>query len=188
MTTTALKLRTVLAIAGAAVLFAVPAFAGDDIFLKLQDIQGDSTDEAHRGEIRVQSYSQSVQNSATFGTGGASAGKATCGDIVITKTIDKSSPGLIMKVLTGASIPTGTLSFRRAGSERRGPDYYTVQLTDIRVNAVEQSSATTSDVGVVELIRLKVRQFRLTYYSQLPDGSLGAPQTFAFDCASGGRF
>ena len=160
-----------------------PAIA-DDIFLKLLDVQGDSTDASHPGEIIVTSYSQSVSNTVTD-IGGSGIGKATCGDIIVTKPIDRSSPGLIMKVLTGAVIPSGTLSFRRANA--KSVDYYTVALIGVSVLAVEQTNTAANASGVLELVKLKARAFRLSYIPQLPNGQPGAVQTFGFDCLNNTR-
>ena len=147
MTKHALKLRAIAAMLGSTVMIATQAMAADEIFLKLLDVQGDSTDAAHPNEIIVTSYSQSVSNTVTFDGGmGSGIGKATCGDIIITKPIDRSSPSLILKVLTGADIRSGTLSFRRAaqGSNAKSADYYTVQLTNVFVTAVEQTDNATT--------------------------------------------
>ena len=188
MTKRALKLRAIAAMLGSTVMIATQAMAADEIFLKLLDVQGDSTDAAHPNEIIVTSYSQSVSNTATF-DGGASIGKAMCGDIIITKPIDRSSPSLILKVLTGTNIPSGTLSFRRAAQSNnaKSADYYTVQLTNVFVTAVEQTSNATTASGVVELIKLKARTFRLSYTPQAANGQPGTPQTFGFDCLNNQR-
>ena len=190
MTKCAFKLGAIFAIVGSAVMIATPAIAADEIFLNLLDVRGESTTDGHQNEIVVTSYSQSVSNSSTFaGGGGSGVGKATCGDIVITKPIDRSSPALILKVLTGAVIPSGTLSFRRIGNDgaSRGPDYYTVQLTGILITAVEQTDTVGSNSGVQELIKLKARTFLLSYRPQSPTGQFGAPQTFGFDCSTNQR-
>lgn len=187
MTKRAFRLRAISSIVGSAVVIATPAIAADAIFLNLLDVQGESTESGHAKEIVVDSYSQSVSNSAAFATGGGSTvGKASCGDIVITKRIDKSSPALIMKVLTGAVIPSGQLSFRRIANYI-SQDYYTVQLTGISITAVEQNDGPANPSGVMELIKLKARTFRLTYTPQTPDGSLSTPQTFGFDCSTNQR-
>lgn len=163
---------------------ATPASASD-VFLKLNGIFGSSTDDRHAREIEIESYSQSVQSGATFGFGAGATGKASCGDIVVSKNIDLSSPALIMKVLTGARIPDGVITFRRPGKDLQ--EYYTVQLTDIIVTSVEQTDMAVAGSTVKEVVKLKARQFRFNYRDQRPDGSLGAVQTFGFDCVSNAR-
>jgi type VI secretion system secreted protein Hcp len=167
-------------------VFATPAIATQDLFLRLSGIEGSSTDERHRREIELESYSQSVQSGANFGYGSGAAGKAaSCGDIVVSKQIDAASPGLIMSVLTGARIANGTITFRRAGREQQ--EYYTVQMTEVIVTSVEQSDVAATSAPVKEIIKMKARQFRFNYFPQKPDGSLGPVQTFGFDCVSNSR-
>jgi type VI secretion system secreted protein Hcp len=167
---------------GALSLTVATQASASDLFLKLNGIEGSSTDERHAKEIELESYSQSVQSGATFGFGANAAGKASCGDIVVSKKIDLSSPALIMKVLTGTRVPDGKVTFRRAGKEMQ--EYYTVQLTDIIVTSVEQADAAVAGSTVREIVKLKARQFRFSYRDQKPDGSLGPVQTFGFDCVS----
>ncbi len=170
---------------GSLCLLAAGPATASDMFLKLNGIDGSSTDDKHPREIEIETFSQSVQSGATFGFGATGAGKASCGDIVVSKKIDLSSPALIMRVLTGVHVPDGTITFRRPGAERQ--EYYIVQLTDIIVNSVEQADAAVPGSTVKEVIKLKARQFRFNYREQKPDGSLGAVQTFGFDCVSNTR-
>ena len=162
--------------------FATPASAADSLFLKLSGIEGESTDDRHRNQIELESYFQSVQNGATFSFGAGAAGKSSCGEIVVRKKIDRASPALIMRVLTGTRIPDGLITFRRAGTDQQV--YYTVQMTDIIVSSVEQSEVPASDRTVMETVKMKARQFRFNYAPQKPDGSLGPVLTFGFDCVA----
>jgi type VI secretion system secreted protein Hcp len=167
---------------GALSLTVATQASASDLFLKLNGIDGSSTDAQHAKEIELESYSQSVQSGATFSFGAAAAGKASCGDIVVSKRIDLSSAALIMKVLTGTRVTDGKVTFRRPGKDMQ--EYYTVQLTDIIVTSVEQADAADAGSIVKEIVKLKARQFRFTYRDQNPDGTLGAVQTFGFDCVS----
>jgi type VI secretion system secreted protein Hcp len=164
----ALKSMLVLACAAGA----GQAMAAEDIFLKLSGIAGDATDDKHRGEIVVKAYSQTVSN--TGGNGG---------DITVSKNLDPSSPALITSVLTGTLIRDGLITFRRGGRDLA--EYYTVQLVGISVSSVEQVDSSAS--GVTEVVKLKARQFMYTFRPQRPDGSLGTPLTFGFDCVSNQR-
>jgi type VI secretion system secreted protein Hcp len=155
----------------------------DDIFLKLAGIPGDSTDDSHRGEIVLKSYSQAVSNPSTGGAGGAGSGIVNCGAIVVTKNLDSSSPTLIRNVVLSTMIRDGLITFRKSGGEQL--EYYTVQLVGITVNSVEQADA--SGGGVLEVIKFKARQFTYTFRTQRPDGSLGPSQSFGFDCVSNQR-
>jgi type VI secretion system secreted protein Hcp len=163
------------------------AQAADRIFLKLDGITGDSTDERHRGEIDISSYSQAFRNSANFGYGsGAGAGRVSCGDITVLKNIDRSSPDLIRQVVTGRHIRSGVISFQTS-SDQRAADYYSVTLNDILVDAIEQVDPQ-GEARLYERLSLKARSFRFSYRPLQPDGSLGAAQVFGWDCVSNSPF
>ena len=64
----------------------------EDIFAKIGDIKGESTDDKHKDEIEVLSYSWGVANTPPTGPGGA--GKAVFQDVTVVHGIDKSTPSL----------------------------------------------------------------------------------------------
>jgi type VI secretion system secreted protein Hcp len=164
---------------------ATTAAAADQIFLKLDGIRGASTDARHKDEIDITSYAQAFRNTANFGFGGGGgSGRVSCGDITVLKTIDRSSPDLIMHVTTGRHIRDGVITFRTGGE--RLLEYYTVHLRDILIDAVEQVDPP-GDAGLTEKISLKVRQFSFTFVPQDAKGQPGTPVTFGWDCASNSR-
>ena len=69
-----------------------------DIFAKLGDIKGESTDDKHKDEVEVLSYSWGVTNTAHIGSGGGGGvGRATFQDLSIVHKIDKASPQLLQR-------------------------------------------------------------------------------------------
>src|SRR5688572_2076064 len=72
-------------LAGALAAAAVAPAAAADVFLKLDGIDGESTDSKHKGEIELISYAQSFTNSASISGGGGSTGKTTCGAVTVLK-------------------------------------------------------------------------------------------------------
>jgi type VI secretion system secreted protein Hcp len=87
------------------------------VYLKIEDIQGESTDKGHKGDISIQSFSLGslAAPSAAIGGSGAGAGKVKFAEFTITKTVDKSSPLLFQKLATGKHYAKVTLSMRKAG-------------------------------------------------------------------------
>jgi type VI secretion system secreted protein Hcp len=165
--------------------FATTVCAADKIFLKLDGINGASTDTRHRYEIDITSYAQSFRSGANFGFGGGGAGRVSCGDITVLKNIDRSSPQLIMHVTTGRHVRSGVITFSTGGE--RPVEYYKVQLSEVLIDAVEQVDPP-GDAGLTEKVSLKVRQFNFTYVPQDDKGQPGTPVTFGWDCASNRPF
>jgi type VI secretion system secreted protein Hcp len=179
----ALFKRPLLAGALAATAVAAPGAAGaaTDIFLRLADIPGESTDSKHKDQIEILSFSLGFVNQPAGGSaGGGAGGKVSCGDVVLTKSIDKSSPSLIGAVMTGRHIKSGTLSFA-AATGKATQDYYTLNLSDLVVTAIQQSDSVGGP-RVTEQITISAAKFEFRYRPQKPDGSLDAARTFTFDC------
>ncbi len=158
------------------------SLAGTNIFLKLDGIQGESTDSQHPNEINLLSYSQNVSNSlsVTAGSGGSS-GKPLCGAVTVVKRVDRASPALIGDVLTGRTIKTGLISFVTTGAQAQTT--YSVTLNNLYVTSVTQSDSSSAD-PVTESVTLAPQTLLFTYRQTMPNGSLGNPLTFGFDCAN----
>jgi type VI secretion system secreted protein Hcp len=157
--------------------------AAVDYFLKIDGVEGESTDEGHKGEIEVLSWSWGVSNSGARAIGsGAGAGKANFQDISITKFLDKASPQLFLATASGKHYPTATL-MAAADADRDGKqDYYVIKLTDVIVSSFQQSGASGGDKPT-ESISLNFAKIEIEYMPQKPDGSLDAPVKAGWDLA-----
>lgn len=78
-----------------------------DMFLKIEGIDGESSDDGHQKWIEIMSFSHGVSQpvSGASGTGGRTGGRADFQDFTITKTIDNSTPDLNMHCCNGKHIP-----------------------------------------------------------------------------------
>src|SRR5205807_72834 len=87
-----------------------------DMFLKLDDLKGESEDYKHKNEIDVLSWSWGMSQSGTthMGTGGG-AGKVSVDDLSFTKYVDRGSPTLIISCCSGKHFKQGVLTVRKAG-------------------------------------------------------------------------
>jgi type VI secretion system secreted protein Hcp len=87
-----------------------------DIFLKLNGIDGESQDALHLNEIDITSWTWQIsQNSTMMSGSGGGAGKATVADITLTHNTDRSSPNLARYCFTGKHITQAVLTMRKAG-------------------------------------------------------------------------
>jgi type VI secretion system secreted protein Hcp len=128
-----------------------------DIFAKIGDIQGDSVDAKHKGEIDVLSWSWGVSQSGSIGTGGGGgSGKASFQDFQITHGVDRASPSLLKACATGQHIPEATITGVHPGSAPGAP-------------------------GLVENVSLQFGKVDLEYRPQKPDGSLDTGIHFKYD-------
>jgi type VI secretion system secreted protein Hcp len=119
-----------------------------DAYLKIEGVDGESTDSNHVGWIQLQSYSHNVSNETTGKSQGGShmGGRCQHGDISVVKPLDSSSPTLALACCQGKSHPTATLEICRSGAS--GTDsltYQKVELTDVVITSVSPQAVGGSD-------------------------------------------
>ena len=148
-----------------------------DIFAKIGDIKGDSTDNKHKDEVEVLSYSWGVTNTGSIGSGGGGgAGRATFQDLSIVHKIDKATPRLLEACATGAHLKEATIKHRKAGTQQ---EYLIVKMNDVIITGVVHSG-TGSEPGS-ETVSLAFAKVNFEYKPQKADGSLDAGVHFKFD-------
>jgi type VI secretion system secreted protein Hcp len=151
-----------------------------DIFAKLGDIKGESTDAKHTDEIEVLSFSWGVTNPAPSGSGGgAVAGKATFKDLSITHHIDKASPKLLEACATGTHLKDATITHRKAGKGQQ--EYLIIKMNDVIITGVTHEGTTTAAELAPETVSLAFAKVDFEYKPQKPDGSLDAGIHFKYD-------
>lgn len=161
------------------------ADAGTVIFLTWSD-------SSIAGNVAVESYSQGDSNPVNLVTvNGRGTSSPKCGQITVTKQLDRSSPDFLGKVFEGsrtsASVPV-TITFEKStGADAGAFQYYKVQLFEVAVTSVTQAGAQGGDT-VSESVSLEAARFRFTFTPQNSDGSAGAPVVFGWDCLANRAF
>lgn len=150
------------------------------VFLKFDGIDGESTDDRHKGEIEVTSWTFGMANSDTpqLGGVGARVGKVRFNNLTFVHRFDKSSPTLMMNMATGRRIPTATLTCRKAGEGQH--DFLVVILKDVLVTSGD-IQGTSEDGDVQERITLAFGRITVDYTYQQPDGSMVPAGQFGWD-------
>ena len=106
-----------------------------DIFLKLDGIPGDSTDDDHKGEIDVEAFTFNAKRAT--GSGG---GKVKFAPLRVIKVYDASSPKLMQAAASGRHIKSAVLTFRRSGDPNR-VEFLTYKLSDVVVSSYQEGGA-----------------------------------------------
>ncbi len=111
-----------------------------DAFIKIDGIEGESTDDKHSGWIEATNYnfglSQAVSSTASS-SGGASAERASFQDFAFTKQVDKASPLLALACADGTHINTITVELCRAGTDK--VKFMEYKLTNCIISSVSNS-------------------------------------------------
>lgn len=152
-----------------------------DAFLKLDGIDGESTDQQHKGEIDVLSWSWGATQAIATGTGGGStAGKVSMQDFHFVSRVNKASPKLFESCASGKHIDTATLSVRKGGD--RAFDYIKITMSNVLVSGYLPAGAP--DDAASEEVSLNFAKIEFEYVPQSTDGSvLGSIKT-VFDVAA----
>ena len=151
-----------------------------DIFLKINGIDGESEDATHKDEIEVLSWSWGVsqQSSMHAGSGGG-AGRATVEDLTFEHLIDRATPNLTQYCLTGKHIDEAVLVVRKAGGNPL--EYIKFTMNQVLVTAVAPSGVSQSQQRPREVVRLSFARMKQEYVVQNAQGGSGGAITATFD-------
>src|SRR5438067_2688475 len=144
--------------------------AAVDFFLKVDGIEGESTDAKHKNEIDVQSWSWGETQTGTHaGGGGGGAGKVSMQDFHFTMTVNKATPKLMLACATGQHISKAILTCRKAGGEQQ--EYMIVTFSDMLVSSY-QTGGSQGDLVPVDQISLNFSKIEVEYKPQTEKGTL----------------
>lgn len=150
-----------------------------DIFLKIDGIEGESQDAAHKNEIEIRTWQWRVsQESAMHGGSGGGAGKATVDDLTFEHLVDKSSPNLMKYCLTGKHIPEAKLTVRKAGGNPL--EYLKITMTDVIVTQVRPNGRHDGN-GIEEQVSLAFSKVKQEYAVQNAQGGSAGAITAGYD-------
>jgi type VI secretion system secreted protein Hcp len=153
------------------------AFAAFDTFLKIDGIPGESTDDKHKAEIYIESWSFGASQSGSMATGGG-AGKVSMQDFTFTKSLDKSSPKLFEALATGQHLKEAKLVLRSAGGSQL--EYLVITFSDVLVSSYSTSGSSGGD-RPTESVSLNFAQIKMSYVEQDAKGAPGAATEFGWD-------
>lgn len=170
-----LTARALLTTLFAATLFTpTSAMAAVDMFLKMTNVEGESKDAVHGGEMDVLAWSWGTSTgSARTGRGVVPA--ACIQDLSLTKWVDAASPQLIMNGVTGTVAAEAVLTMRKAGE--RPIEYLVLTMTNVTVSSYSTGGSGGED-RLTENVTLHFDSMRGEYRRQKPDGTPDAPIVF----------
>jgi len=140
-----------------------------DMFLKVDDLKGESVDSKHKGEIDVLSWSWGMSQSGTTHLGGGGgSGKVSVQDITLTKYVDSASPVLMLSCCNGKHFKEALLTVRKAGETAL--EYIKVTMKEVLVSTISTGGSGGED-RLTENVGLNFAEFKVEYTPQKPDGS-----------------
>lgn len=139
-----------------------------DYFLKLDTVEGESTDEKHKNQIQLLSFSWGASNmSSVSGTGGSGAGKADLSDFSVMTFFDKATPKLFKGLCMGTHFKTGMVEAIKSGAD--GKPYLKLDFKELFCTSVQISAS--SEIPTVSL-SFSYNEIKVDYYAQNEQGNL----------------
>jgi len=150
-----------------------------DMFLKLDGIQGESTDDKHKNEIDLLTFSFGATQPGSAGHGGGSGvGKVQVHDMTMTKYMDKSSPKLFEACAKGTHTAQAVLTCRKAGGTQQ--EYLKITLKEVIVSSIK-NNASGGDSLPTETLTLNFSYIKMEYKPQDEKGNLGGVVSGGWD-------
>lgn len=156
-----------------------------DVYLQIDGIKGESTDDSHEGWIECSSVHWGIRQpkSATASTGGGhTAERAELTEIVFNKIADIASPILMQTCASGRTVPKAKLEFMRADGHGVRIKYFEIELENVLIGEIRPGI----DPGELlsEHVSLKFSKVKWKYTRQKVSGGAGGNTSGGWDLAT----
>ncbi|MET3132847.1 type VI secretion system secreted protein Hcp [Oxalobacteraceae bacterium GrIS 1.11] len=156
-----------------------------DVYLQIDGIKGESSDDKHKDWIECSSVQWGISQpkSATASTGGGhTAERAELSDISFTKIADMSSPILMQTCAAGKTIPKAKLEFMRADGQGERIKYFEIEIENVLIGHIEPS-LQPGDL-LAEHVGLKFSKVKWKYTQQKIGGGAGGNTAGGWDLSA----
>jgi type VI secretion system secreted protein Hcp len=143
----------------------------------IDTIPGESTDTEHKDWILIARFEHGIERTLTASAG--VPGRAVCGPLVVTKTIDKATPKLYEACSKGTHLPSATVELVRSSSAPQA--YFKIAMQDVLITSVS-TRASHSAEQPTEQVAINYSRVEVSYRPQKADGALDTPIQTSFDC------
>ena len=120
-----------------------------DAFLKVDGLEGESSDAKHKGEFEVLSFNWGVSQAITGTTsssGTFTGQRVDMSPLVIVKQFDKGSPKAAQACAAGDHFASAVLTLCRAGGDKQ--PYMEYKMSDVLISSVQVGGAGQGEGGV----------------------------------------
>jgi type VI secretion system secreted protein Hcp len=161
-----------------------------NMFLKIENIHGESLDEEHKHDIEVEGWKWGLNNNAPFRLDESKATPQTGFDYLsIDKYFDHASLTLAKFCAHGRHIPEATLICRKNTGEKAGQlhagdqgsdTFLQIKLTDVKVESLDWPGSKDSTGPILETVTFSFLEVSAEYKKQRQTGGLHAANHFHF--------
>jgi type VI secretion system secreted protein Hcp len=146
-----------------------------DMFMKVEGVDGESTDDAHPKWIELESFNHGLSQPATgvSATGGRTGGRADFQDFSCVKTVDNASPDLAIKCAKGEHIPKVEVELCLATGDKHTFMKYTME--DCIVTSISTGGSKTGETKPDEDLTFAYGKVKWEYTPIDHKGAPGSP-------------
>ncbi|MDY7579029.1 type VI secretion system tube protein Hcp [Herbaspirillum sp. RTI4] len=156
-----------------------------DVYLQIEGIKGESTDDIHKDWIECKSVQWEVlqpKSTSSSTGGGHTAERCEHRDIVLLKQADLATPLLLQNCSSGKTIPKAKFEFLRADGNGSRIKYFEIELENILISNVTPYVAEGDILN--ESVSLKYSRVKWKYTQQKVGGGSGGNTSGGWDLAS----
>ena len=157
----------------------------NDVYLQIEGIKGESTDDRHKDWIEVSHVLAGIHQpraEAVSTAGGHTSGKADLSNITFTKLADLSSPILKQHCAMGKTIPKAKFEFMRADGDGKPITYYKIELENVMISGISIDSGEGGTLK--EVVHLAYSRIKWTYTKQDIRGGTTGSTSGGWDAAA----
>ncbi|MDE1766330.1 MAG: type VI secretion system tube protein Hcp [Thaumarchaeota archaeon] len=168
-----------LIVAGTSSSYATDTSGSDPIFMKISGVTGDSKTKEFPGDIELQSFQFGIQHQIDPATG-QSSGRTVFEPIVVTKSMDGTSPKIFTDVAGGTVIPRVDIYFAKTTPSGLLQTYAHYVLTNVIISSYSVSAGVDAPT---ENLSLNFQKIQFEFSTTNPDGTLASPGVASWDLA-----
>ena len=150
-----------------------------DMFLKIDGIDGESTDDKHKNEIAILSYSWGETQPAPTGGAGGGAGKVALQDFHFSMLVNKASPKLFLACAKGEHLKSAVLTVRHAAASPT--EFLKWRFTDVLITSYQTAGDIATGALPADHASLNFSRIEVEYSQVKPDGTPGTPVKAGWD-------
>lgn len=153
------------------------------IHLDIPEIPGDSAVAPFIGKIDCKSMSWNVtQHCDMHHSTGGTESDSSVGDVIVTKSVDKSSPNLFKDCTTGRHFPKMTLHATKAAGDAGRIEWFRIEMERCVIASVSPSIG--EDGNPKETVGIHFGKYKMSHWEQKADGSQGTENPKGVDIAN----
>lgn len=157
----------------------------NDVYLQIDGIQGESTDDKHKDWIEVSNVVFGVHQpraESVSTAGGHTNGRAELHPVTFRKLADIATPILFQNCATGKTISKAVFEFMRADGDGKPIPYLKIELENVMISNYAPNSGNSGTFA--EEVQLAFAKLKMTYTKQSIRGGTQGTTAGGWDCSA----